>query len=164
MTFATNFIVMSLQGLKIQNQCNPIYMQFYAAPLSPGSSRLPWRDMTGEGQSLPLGYLFFTPPAPTPTYSSLLLPSVDSGKGWDWWKAHMYPVTLVLYSSSNQGRHRGAISILCVENVSFSCEALVWVSLRGGGRGRLDKVSLLSSSWAEDVFWEDLCPLIPLPY
>lgn len=130
--------------------------------------------MIGEGQGLPLEYLFFTLPAPSPSYSSLPLPSVDSGKGWDWWKAHMYPATLVLHSSFNQGWHIGAISILCVENFSSSCETLVCVSpgsRRGGeggcvdgGGGCLDKVSLLPSSWAEDVFWEDLCPLSPLPY
>lgn len=90
----------------------------------------------GRGKACPWNTSSLLFVHPSPTCGSLLLPSVDSGKGWDWWKAHMYPVTLVLHSSFNQGWHIGAISILVWKN-SHPPVRLLCVSLPGvaGGVG-----------------------------
>lgn len=86
--------------------------------LSPRSTRLPLRDLNGRGKacSWDTPSLLFL--HPTSISSSLLLPSVEAGNGQDW-KAYIYRVTLVLHSYIQPGWQRGAISSLCVGNVSL---------------------------------------------
>lgn len=116
-------------------------------PLSPESTMIPPRDMNGRGKAFSWGASSLLLLHPTPTLSSLFLPSVEARQGLDW-KAYMYHVTLVLHSYIQQGWHTWpSVPPVC----SSSHRALASVP-QGAGQG-------LPAARGKGIFREDLCPL-----